>query len=72
MNKPHQLHDVLSVRELLASKDEHYLKVVMKTNISSLPVELDQEDAAKVFMNEDLISIFQLQLNQIKSLVLFM
>lgn len=57
VNKLHQLHGVLSVRELLASKDEHYLKDVMKTNIISLPVELDQEDAAKVFMNEDLVSI---------------
>ncbi|MBO0994930.1 magnesium transporter [Bacillus sp. SD088] len=52
-----QLTGVLSVRELLAAANTEILAKIMKRKIVYFPTDLDQEDAAKVFRDKDLVSI---------------
>src|SRR5690606_37871020 len=52
-----QLTGVLSVRELLAASDTEGLADIMKKDLVYFPADLDQEEAAKVFRDKDLVSI---------------
>lgn len=52
-----QLTGVLSVRELLAASDTERLADIMKKDLVYFPADLDQEEAAKVFRDKDLVSI---------------
>ncbi|MBO0991802.1 magnesium transporter [Bacillus sp. SD088] len=52
-----QLTGVLSVRELLAANNTEGLADIMKKNLVYFPADLDQEEAAKVFRDKDLVSI---------------
>lgn len=56
-NEFQQLTGVLSLRELLSSQDALILKEIMKTHLISLAPGLDQEKAAKVFQDSDLVTI---------------
>ena len=57
LNTHKQLTGVLSIRELLSSPSELPLTSVMTTNITSFSTNLDQEKAAKIFQDKDLVSI---------------
>lgn len=57
VNESQQLTGVLSIRELLLATNAYMLTDVMKREIVSLPTDLDQEEAAKVFRDKDLVSI---------------
>lgn len=48
---------MLSIRELLLASNDNLLTDIMKKKIISLPIDLDQEEAAKIFRDEDLVSI---------------
>lgn len=56
-NEFQQFTGVLSLRELLSSQDALLLKEIMKTNLISLNPGLDQEKAAKIFQDSDLVTI---------------
>lgn len=57
VNQENKLTGVLSIRELLAAIDKDVLTDIMKRNLVYLPSDLDQEEAAKTFRDEDLVSI---------------
>lgn len=57
IDEDQQLTGVLSVRELLAASDTEELADIMKKNLIYFPANLDQEEAAKVFRDKDLVSI---------------
>ncbi|MFJ7934016.1 magnesium transporter [Sporosarcina sp. NPDC096371] len=57
LNVDHQLTGVLSIRELLGTSDDELISNIMMTDIVSFPTDLDQEDAARVFRDKDLVSI---------------
>lgn len=57
LNENKELTGVLSLRELLSSANELPLACVMKTNIISFSSHLDQEKAAKIFQDTDLVTI---------------
>ncbi|GIP36613.1 magnesium transporter [Paenibacillus sp. J2TS4] len=57
IDQKQQLTGVLSVRELLAAANTEILAKIMKRKIVYFPTDLDQEDAAKVFRDKDLVSI---------------
>lgn len=57
VNEAEKLSGVLSIRELLLSTNDNLIKDIMKKNIISLPLDLDQEEAAKVFRDKDLVAI---------------
>ncbi|WP_060206168.1 magnesium transporter [Sporosarcina koreensis] len=57
IDQAQQLTGVLSVRELLASPNTAVLSDIMKKELVYFSVDLDQEEAAKVFRDEDLVSI---------------
>lgn len=48
---------VLSIRELLSADDELNINDVMITDVVTLPKDVDQEEAAQIFQDEDLVSI---------------
>lgn len=48
---------VLSIRELLAAADDAVIADIMTKEVISLPTDLDQEDAAHIFRDKDLVSI---------------
>lgn len=52
-----KLKGVISIRELLGASAELPLTKVMIANVVSLPTDLDQEKAAKVFQEKDFVSI---------------
>lgn len=52
-----KLTGVLSIRELLASDGETPISKIMKRDIIVFPTDLDQEEAAKIFRDTDLVSI---------------
>jgi magnesium transporter len=52
-----QLTGVLSIRELLGASSKDSITSIMKKDITSLPTDLDQEDAAQIFRDEDLVTI---------------
>jgi len=52
-----KLTGVLSIRELLGAKGEQPISAIMIKDIFSFPTNLDQEEAAKVFLDTDLVSI---------------
>lgn len=51
------LKGVMSLRELLSASGELPLSAVMKTSVKSLPTDLDQEKAAKIFQKCDFVSM---------------
>lgn len=51
------LKGVVAVRELLAADGRHLLARIMKTKLVKLDSEIDQEKAAKVFKDTDLVTI---------------
>lgn len=57
LNADRQLTGVLSIRELLGASNNERIIAIMKTDLISFPTDLDQEDAAKVFRDKDLVSI---------------
>ena len=57
LNAAKQLTGVLSIRELLGTSDDEVISNIMMTDIVSFPTDLDQEDAAKIFRDKDLVSI---------------
>lgn len=57
VNEQQQLTGVLSMRELLLASDTDTLTDAMKKEIVSLPIDMDQEEAAKIFRDQDLVSI---------------
>src|SRR5699024_1257981 len=48
---------VLSIRELLSAHDDLNIKDVMITDVVTLPKNVDQEEAAQIFRDTDLVSI---------------
>lgn len=52
-----RLTGVLSIRELLASDGGTKISKIMKKDIIVFPTDLDQEEAAKIFRDTDLVSI---------------
>lgn len=48
---------VLSLRELISAKDGSLLKDVMRTNVISVEVEIDQEEVARLVSRYDLLAI---------------
>lgn len=52
-----RLTGVLSIRELLSAKGNHPISDIMISSIISFPTDKDQEKAAKVFRDTDLVSI---------------
>src|SRR5699024_2641126 len=52
-----KLTGVLSIRELLASNGETLISEIMKKDITVFSPNLDQEEAAKIFRDTDLVSI---------------
>lgn len=48
---------VLSIRELLSADDELNIADVMIGDVVTLPKDVDQEEAAQIFRDEDLVSI---------------
>src|SRR5690625_86477 len=52
-----KLTGVLSIRELLGAKGEQPISAIMIKDVFSFPTNLDQEEAAKVFLDTDLVSI---------------
>lgn len=57
INQKNELTGVLSIRELLAASDKDKLTDIMKRNLVYFPSDLDQEEAANIFRDEDLVSI---------------
>lgn len=57
IDKKKRVVGVLSIRELLSADDELNIDDVMIPNVVSLPKNCDQEDAAQIFQDEDLVSI---------------
>lgn len=57
VNASKQLTGVLSIRELLEAPNMSKLSNVMKRDLIYFPTDLDQEEAAKVFRDKDLVSI---------------
>lgn len=57
VNQQHQLTGVLSIRELLGASGEQKITEVMIRDIISFPTDLDQEEAAQIFREKDLVSI---------------
>lgn len=57
VSKTGLLTGVLSIRELLAALGEARLSDIMHTDIISFPTDLDQEAAAKVFRDLDLVTV---------------
>lgn len=51
------LTGVLSIRELLAAKGNYPISEIMNKEIDCFPTNLDQEEAAKVFQDTDLVTI---------------
>ncbi|MEK3889229.1 magnesium transporter [Bacillus sp. FSL K6-3431] len=52
-----ELMGVLSIRELLGAADNDFIKNIMMKEITSFPTDLDQEEAAHIFRDKDLVSI---------------
>ncbi len=57
INPDNQLMGVLSIRELLGAQSDTKISEIMIEDIISLPTDLDQEKAAQIFRDEDLVSI---------------
>lgn len=57
LNAVKKLIGVLSIRELLSADNKSRVLKEMRTDITSFDTETDQEDAAKVFRDTDLVSI---------------
>ena len=57
IDQEQELTGVLSIRELLAATNTDVLADIMKRNLIYFPSDLDQEEAAKIFRDEDLVSI---------------
>ncbi len=57
VNQDNELTGVLSIRELLAATDTDVLADIMKRNLVYFSSDLDQEEAAKIFRDEDLVSV---------------
>lgn len=57
VDKNNQLTGILSVRELLRAKDDDTIAAIMTKDIVTLPADMDQEDATKIFQDTDLVSI---------------
>ncbi len=57
INDKNELTGVLSIRELLGANSVKKVSEIMITDIISLPTDLDQEKAAQIFREEDLVSI---------------
>ncbi len=57
INHDDKLTGALSIRELLGAKDDRSITDVMVTKIVSFGTDEDQEEAAKVFRDTDLVSI---------------
>src|SRR5699024_5616419 len=47
----------ISLRELLGAKSSHSVSTIMETNLVTFPADIDQEFAAKIFRDTDLVSI---------------
>lgn len=56
-NEHNHVVGVLSIRELLSADDELFVEQVMITDVVTLPKHVDQEEAAQVFQDTDLVSI---------------
>lgn len=57
VNEFQQLSGVLSLRELLSSNDALLLSEIMTTKLVTFSAKLDQEKAAKIFQDTDLVTI---------------
>lgn len=57
INPNDQLTGVLSIRELLGAPNEAIVKEIMITELVSFPTDLDQEEAAQIFRDKDLVTI---------------
>lgn len=57
INEFQQLSGVLSLRELLSSNDALLLSEIMTTKLVTFSAKLDQEKAAKIFQDTDLVTI---------------
>src|SRR5699024_4824427 len=57
VDESEKLVGVLTIRELLAADGQAIIDDVMVKEVISFPPHIDQEDAAKVFRDTDLVSI---------------
>lgn len=57
VDKSEKLIGVLTIRELLAAEGNQIISDVMIKDLVSFPTDVDQEEAAKVFRDTDLVSI---------------
>lgn len=57
ISNENKLTGVLTIRELLAAEGEDLINDVMIKELVSLPTDLDQEEAATIFRDTDLVSI---------------
>lgn len=57
INPSGQLTGVLSIRELLGAPGDDCVTDIMIKDIISFPTDLDQEEAAQIFRDKDLVSI---------------
>lgn len=57
INENEQLTGVLSVRELLAAPNNELLSAVMHSDLVYFYDDLDQEEAARIFRDRDLVSV---------------
>lgn len=57
IDKNSHLKGVLSIRELLGANDTDHIYEIMKKDLVYFPTDLDQEEAAVIFRNQDLVSV---------------
>src|SRR5699024_11420543 len=57
ISEDHTLKGALSIRELLSADSDEQITNIMVTDVTSLPMNVDQEKAATIFQNTDLVSI---------------
>ncbi|RQD72728.1 MAG: magnesium transporter, partial [Candidatus Syntrophonatronum acetioxidans] len=57
INEENRLIGVISLRELISAEDGTLLKDIMKTNVISVDVGLDQEEVARLVARYDLLAV---------------
>src|SRR5699024_6654930 len=57
VSEDHTLKGALSIRELLSADSDEQITNIMVTDVTSLPMNVDQEKVATIFQNTDLVSI---------------
>lgn len=57
LDKQHRLVGVLSLRDLIFSPEDELVKNVMYNHVTSVPVDMDQEEVAKIIQDYDLLAV---------------